>query len=529
MNDEHPEPRHAGREAAQKAARNGTSDGAAGMLLRGPRSRVPATPGLRLAAALAGRPFTVARRGAGLAAELTRIGLGRSALAPAPDDPRYADPAWRANPLLRRAVQVHIAASAAAQALVGDSGLDSDDDERMRTAVRVAAAALAPSNTPLNPAAWRAAADTGGRLVTDLADLASPPRPPATARPGPFEVGTDVAATPGAVVLRTPVFELLQYLPQTESVHDVPLVVVPPLRGRYYLADLAPGRSIVEHHVRGGQQVFAISWRNPGTGHTDWDVDTYGQAVLDAMDAAEHVARTPRTSLMAFGSGGTITAMLLGHLAAIGAQQRVATVTLAATVLDRADSASDPLGWPGREAAAAHGSLHMLFWTVDRTRMPAGLHRRLSDVLRDGALAVPGAASLLGTPLDLAKVDCDCYVVAGVGDRAAAWTDVHRSARLLGGACRFVLADGGHLASLVSPPGEPGTSFRAATPSTVAATAGAPDRWIALAGTEQGSWWDDHLRWLTARTGPAHDAPPELGGRGMHALAPAPGEYVLEA
>ena len=525
MNDEHPAPRHAGREAA----RNGTSDGATGMPLRGPRSRVPAAPGLRLAAALAGRPFTVARRGTGLAAELTRIGLGRSALAPAPDDPRYADPAWRANPLLRRAVQVHLAASAAAQALVGDARLDSDDDERMRTAIRVVAAALAPSNTPLNPAAWRAAADTGGRLMTNLADLAAPLRPPATAGPGPFEVGTDVAATPGAVVLRTPVFELLQYLPQTESVRDVPLIVVPPLRGRYYLADLAPGRSIVEHHVRGGQQVFAISWRNPGAGHTDWDVDTYGQAVLDAMDAAEHVARTPRTSLMAFGSGGTITAMLLGHLAAIGAQQRVATVTLAATVLDREDSASDPLGWPGREAAAAHGAPHMLFWTVDRTRMPAGLHHRLSDVLRDGALAVPGASSMLGTPLDLAKVDCDCYVVAGVGDRAAVWTDVHRSARLLGGACRFLLADGGQLGSLVSPPGEPGASFRAATPGTVAAAAGAPaDRWIALPGTEQGSWWDDHLRWLTARTGPDHDAPPELGGRGMHALAPAPGEYVLE-
>jgi poly(3-hydroxyalkanoate) synthetase len=359
-------------------------------------------------------------------------------------------------------------------------------------------------------------------------------------------VGTDVAATPGAVVLRTPVFELLQYLPQTEAVRDVPLVVVPPLQGRYYLADLAPGRSIVEHLVRAGQQVFAISWRNPGAavpagGNPGWDLDTYGQAVLDAMDAAEHVARTPRTALMAFGSGGTITAMLLGHLAALGLQERVAAVTFAATVLDREGSRTEPagrrtvtdlLGWPYRLSSQQRGEQvpsDLLFWGADTTGVPEDLSRGLTDVMTRRALAVPDAASLLGTALDLTKVDRDCYVVAGAEDRAAPWPDVYRTTRLLGGASRFVLAEGGQLASLVSPPGEAGTGYRTSAPPHGAAPVDcSPRDWIALATAEDGSWWDDHLAWLAERTGPEHDAPPELGGRGMHALAPAPGDYVRE-
>jgi polyhydroxyalkanoate synthase subunit PhaC len=567
MTDEHPE-----RRSPRNPARDTATDVAAGLDAPHPRAARwpgPAAPGIRLAAALAGRPLAVARRSAGLAAELARIGLGRSALAPAADDPRYAHPAWRENPVLRRAVQVHLAASATAQELVGDARLDRADEEHVRAAVDAVADALAPSNTPLNPAAWRAVTDSGGpsavvgarRLVTDLA---ATPRVPATVEPGAFDVGTDVAATPGAVVLRTPVFELLQYLPQTETVLDVPLVVVPPVRGRYYLADLAPDRSIVEHLVRGGQQVFAVSWRNPDASHAGWDLDTYGHAVLDAMDAAEHIARTPRTSLMAFGSGGTITAMLLAHLAAIGAQERVASVTFAATVLDRKDTGADQaaamaalgasertglldgrrLGhelarlapeafvWPYWVRSYLSGepppASDVQFWNADTTRVPTGLHRDLVDVALRGALAVPGATSLLGTPLDLAKVDRDCYVVAGAGDRAAPWPDVYRTTRLLGGSSRFVLADGGQLASLVSPPGDTSASFRSAAPATSATTAGGPPHgWIALTAAEHGSWWDDHLRWLTARTGPLRDAPPELGGRGLHALAPAPGDYVL--
>ncbi len=533
----------------------------------GPLGLLAGGSAVRMAAALTLRPAVLARHGAGLAAELARIGAGRSRLMPEPDDARYADPGWRHNPLLRRLAQAHLAATAAADGLVADAGLGAADEARLRGVVAALSGAFSPSVSPLNPAVWRAAVDTGGasavrgvrKLVTDMA---APPRTPVPAAAGTLEVGADVGATPGAVVLRTPVFELIQYLPQTELVHEVPLLVVPPVLNRYYLADLAPGRSIVEQLVRAGVQVFALSWRNPDPAqhpaHADWDLDTYGRAVLDGMDATQHVARSHRTSLMAFGAGGTITAMLLAHLAATSAQHRVAAVTLASTVLDARSMPPDPVAaqvavaesertghldgrpllaelawrapdallWPQAVRSYLCGEepppSEVLFWLTDTTRAPAGLHRDLVDVALRAPLSVPGAATLLDTPLDLAKVDRDCYLVAGAADPVTAWHDAYVAAGLFGGTCRFVLATGGHAASLVSPPGGVGTGFRASD-----AVPGMPDRWLAEAEDQAGSWWSDHLAWLTARSGTLQDAPPELGGRGMHAVAPAPGAYVL--
>ncbi len=562
MTDPHPPT-----SAAAEAAASGL-DALIADARSGPLGLLPGGAAVRMAAALAGRPGALARRGAGLAAELARIGAGRSRLMPTPDDERYADPAWTRNPLLRRLAQTHLAASATADALVADAGLTATDEARLRATVTALSGALSPSTSPLNPAVWRAAIDSGGtsavrgmrRLVTDMA---APPRTPAPTAAGAFEVGTDVGATPGAVVLRTPVFELIQYLPQTELVHEVPLLVVPPVLNRYYLADLAPGRSIVEHLVRAGVQVFALSWRNPDPAddpaQAHWDLDTYGRAVLDGMDAAQHIARTHYSSLMAFGAGGTITAMLLAHLAATSDQDRVAAVTFAGTVLDARSVPPEPgaaraavaeseraghldgrpllaelawrapeaLLWPQAVRSYLCGSeppaSEVLFWLTDTTRAPAGLHRDLVDVALRAPLAVPGAASLLDTPLDLAKVDRDCYLVAGAADPVTAWHDAYAAACLFGGACRFVLATGGHAASLVSPPGGTEAGFRAA-----GAVPGEPGAWLAEAADQPGSWWTDHLTWLTARSGPVQDAPPELGGRGLHALAPAPGAYVLE-
>jgi polyhydroxyalkanoate synthase subunit PhaC len=560
MTEPHP-PAVAAAEAAAEAAASGLdaliADGRPG-----PLRLLPAGPALRMAAALAVRPAALVRRGAGLAAELARIGAGVSRVAPEPGDARYRDPAWVDNPWLRRLAQVHLAADATADALVSDAGLAAVDERRLRAAAAALSGALAPSSGPPHPDVWRAAVDTGGasalrgarRFAADATTL-----PPAPAAAG-FEVGAEVGATAGAVVLRTPVLELIQYLPQTELVHEVPLLVVPPVLNRYYLADLAPGRSIVEHLVRAGVQVFALSWRNPQGAHAHWDLDTYAEAVLGAMDAAEHITRTRRTSLMAFGAGATITSMLLAHLAAVGAQHRVAAVTLAGTVLDGRSTPSDPaaaraavaesertghldgrpllaelawrapgaLLWPRAVRSYLFGGAgpsasEVLFWLTDTTRAPAALHRDLVDVAVRTPLAVPGAASLLDTPLDLAKVDRDCYLVVGADDPLTSWRDAYTAVGLFGGACRFVLATGGQAASLVHPPGSTDAGFRAAD-----VAAGGPARWFGAAAEQPGSWWTDHLAWLAARSGPHHDAPPELGGRGLHALAPAPGHYVQE-
>lgn len=541
------------------------TDGALGPL----RRMLPAAAGVRFALSLAARPAALTRRGVGLAAELTKIGVGASEVAPHPKDKRYADPAWSDNPLLRRLVQTHIAAGGAATDLVADADLDWADDERIRFVVGNLVDALAPSNSLINPVLWKAARETGGASLVRGArrlvdDMSSAPRVPSMVEPDAFTVGTDVAATPGAVVLRTPVFELIQYLPQTEQVRETPLLIVPPTINKYYVADLAPGRSIVENLVRNGQQVFLMSWRNPTAEHAEWDLDTYGRAVLDAMTACEKITRTSSTALMAFCSGGMITSMLLGHLAATGAQERVASVTFAVTVLDQekagttgalldpetarsAVAASQKQGYlDGRKLAEVFAWLRpndliwsywvnnyltgrapkafdILFWNADTTRMTAGLHRDFIDIALRNALVTPGAATMLGTPVDLSKVDRDAYVIAGIADHLCAWESCYRTTTLLGGASRFILSTSGHIASMVNPPGNPKASFRIDTESPADA-----QTWLANAKTVEGSWWPDHVAWLAERSGPERDAPPELGTRGMHALVPAPGDYILQ-
>ncbi|MBW0118140.1 PHA/PHB synthase family protein [Pseudonocardia abyssalis] len=544
------------------------SDGALGPL----RRMLPAAAGLRMAASLAVKPVTLARRGAGLAAELAKIGVGASEVAPNPRDKRYSDPAWTENPVLRRLVQAHIAAGGAATDLVEDADLDWADHERVQFAVGNVVDALAPSNSLVNPALWQAAKETRGASIVSgvkhlVADLSTAPRVPSMVEPDAFTVGEDLACTPGAVVLRTPVFELIQYLPQTGTVREIPLLLVPPTINKYYVADLAPDRSIVENLVRSGQQVFLMSWRNPDAEHAAWDLDTYGAAILDAMTACERISRQSSTALMAFCSGGMITSMLLGHLAATGAQERVASVTFAVTVLDQAKAGTtgallDPetarqavetsqkKGYlDGRTLAEVFAWLRpndliwnywvnnylrgkapkpfdILFWNADTTRMTAGLHRDFIDIAVSNALITPGGTTMLGTPVDLSKVDRDAYVIAGIADHLCAWQSCFRTTRLLGGESRFVLSTSGHIASLVNPPGNPKASFRVAPAESRTPTPTTADAWLAVAETVKGSWWPDHAEWLGKRSGADVDAPAELGGRGLHALVPAPGDYV---
>jgi hypothetical protein len=314
------------------------SDAATGMM----RRINPGGSGLRLAAALAARPRLVAGRGTQLAGELARIAAGRSQVQPSRRDRRFADPGWAGNPLLRRTMQAYLAAAQTAEGVVAEAGLDEADSERVGFVLTNLIDALAPSNNPLlNPAAVKAAIDTGGKsalagLRHFAADMAVAPRVPSMVEPDAFEVGVDLAVTPGSVVLRTPVFELIQYRPVTPSVRQVPLLIVPPVINKFYVMDLAPGRSMVEYLVGQGLQVFMISWRNPDARHAKWDLDTYGQAILDGMDTAARITGSEQTALAGACSGGIVAAMVAAHLAHAGQQDRIAALTLMVTVLDQA-------------------------------------------------------------------------------------------------------------------------------------------------------------------------------------------------
>lgn len=532
---------------------------------------LPNTTWVRFGANLAQHPGAVASRAAALTREIGSIAAGKSHRAPARADKRFADAAWQQNPLLHRIMQAYLASAETAEGLLADAALDWRDNEKMQFVVDNVVEGLAPSNNPLiSPLGWKALIDTGGLSAVRGAkafarDMLSKPRVPAMVEPDAYTVGESVAITKGAVILQTSMFELIQYAPQTPKVRTIPLLMVPPVINKFYIMDIAPGRSMIEYFLQQGQQVFAISWRNPQARHRDWGFDAYGTAIVEAMDAVQKVAGTNSVHLMASCSGGIIAAMTAAHLAHIGEADRVAGLTLAVTVLDetRAGLAAAAMSERAAQAAirvsARKGYLDgrdmaemfawlrptdlvwrywvnnyvqgrkpapfdVLFWNADTTRMAAALHRDMVLMGLHNALVTPGGVSMLGSPVDLSKISSDAYVIGGVADHISPWQATYRSARLLGSKDnRYVLSTSGHIAALVNPPGNPKASFR-----TGAVEAEKPEQWLDSAQQLAGSWWPDYVGWLGDRSGPEVDAPEALGGRGLPPLGPAPGTYVME-
>lgn len=534
------------------------------------RRFVPDASTARWAISLARRPRTTVRRLGGLAGEAAKIVAGTSEVAPRRGDRRFADVGWTDNPLLRRLVQIYLAAGKTVEQLVVDADLDPRDRERVRFLLENIVEAMAPSNVPLvNPASAKAVIDTaglslvrgGGQLVKDLA---SSPRVPEMVDTSGFTLGENVAATPGAVVFRNDVLELIQYLPQCDEVYEVPVMIVPPTINKYYAIDLAPGRSLVEFSAQNNRQMFVISWRNPDARHADWNLDTYARAILDALDAVEEITGSSRTVLAGICSGGILASIVAAYLAGIGRQDRLAGVVLAVTVIDNAGSGTiaaltDPrLAARAKARSAKKGYLDgralaevfawlrpsdliwnywvnnyllgkkppafdILFWNADTTRMTAGLHADFVDLAMENQLTRPGALSVLGVPIDLGAVTVDNYIVAGIADHITPWENCYRTTQLFGGKSRFVLSTSGHIAALVNPPGNPKATFHTNDDHGADAKA-----WLKGAETRQGSWWNDGTAWLNERCGDLKPAPKELGSTRLQPLADAPGTYVYD-
>jgi polyhydroxyalkanoate synthase subunit PhaC len=549
--------------------------GALDMLLAdaalGPARRfVPGMAMVRFWGQLARQPAVLALRLGELGAELGRVAAGRSQLAAGPKDRRFADPAWASNPVLHRILQAYLAGVATLDTLQADADLDWADQQRVSFLLSNLAEALAPSNNPLlNPAALKALIDTGGGSALAgarhlAADLATAPRVPAMVEPDAFAVGADLAVTPGTVVLRTPVFELIQYAPVTETVHERPLLIVPPVINKYYITDLAPGRSMVEYLVSTGQPVFMISWRNPDARHRHWRLGTYGAAILAALAAAREITGADAATMLGVCSGGILAAMVLAHLAHAGQDGQVAGLALAVTVLDQARAGLPSALTDQRTAQAAIAASAMrgyldgaalaeifawlkpgdliwnywvnnyllgrtpppfdiLFWNADTTRMPAGVHKDFIELALDNALTVAGKATMLGSPVDLSAITTDAYVVAGAADHLCPWQSCYRSTQLLGGSSRFVLARSGHIASMVSPVGNAKAEFRVAADNPAD-----PEQWRAAATVQKGSWWPDFAGWLAAHGGAGRPAPPGPGSEQHPPVEPAPGSYVFD-
>ena len=522
----------------------------------------------KLAHKVAANPAVFLEQEVALVPELASVMAGRSELAPAAGDKRFQDEAWRSNPFYRRTAQSYLAWCGALDKVVERASLEEKNRERARFVVSLWTQAMAPSNTLLgNPAALKRVIDTGGmsvvkgvrNLVGDIAHNHGMPRQVDTAA---FELGRNVALSPGAVVFSNPVLELLQYAPATETVHARPQLIVPPQINKFYIFDLSPGRSLVEHLVQRGMQVFVVSWRNPTAEQRDWDMDTYVAALIEAIEAVREITGSKDVNLHGACSGAMTMAALMGHLAA-RRRKLVHAATLMVAVLDIGDESQLGLFTSAKAMAAAKRSsrrkgvlngqdmsrvfawmrpndlvwnywvnnylmgnpppaFDLLYWNNDSTRLAAAFHAQLLDIFTGNLLAQPGAMKVLGTKIDLGRVTCDKYIVAGITDHITPWKGVHRAAQVFGGHNEFVLSSSGHIQSLINPPGNPKAKFFV-NPANPASS----DDWLAGAKPVADSWWGHWADWLAKRSGPRIAAPAALGSRRHPPTAKAPGHYVL--
>ena len=531
---------------------------------------------LSVIARAAGRPAEVAAAGLQFGVTLARIWpvatsrwLGSEVAPPIPFDARdrrFADPAWDDNPGYFAMRQAYLAARRLSEDLLAAGRGDPMADQKTQIAVGFGLDALAPTNfLPANPAAIKKAFETGGasllagasNLLNDVAHNGGRPRQVDTA---PFELGRNLAATPGRVVFRNDLMELIQYAPQTKQVRSVPLLASPPWINKYYVMDLAPGRSFIEWAVQHRRTVFAISYRNPDASMSGVTLDDYLiHGPRAALDVISGITGSSKIDIVGLCLGGALTAMLAAYLTETG-DDRIGSVTLLNTLLDysepgvlgafadeqtisRLETEMARTGvMEGSKMAGTFDLLRandlifnyvasnwlmgqsppafdILAWNADSTRLPAAMHSfYLRSMYAQNQLA-KGELEIAGQLLSLADVKNDTYLVGAVNDHIVPWPSSYKATGLLGGSVRYVLSSGGHIAGIVNPPG-PKAWYEAGerNPQT-------PAQWREATDRHDGSWWEDWASWADERAGRLGPAPP-MGSERYPALGEAPGDYV---
>jgi polyhydroxyalkanoate synthase len=505
----------------------------------------------------------------GLAAAGRAVGLKTPGPLPPPTgkDKRFADKAWEDNAAFFATGQAYRLWARLVDDLLALAELEEPWNGKATFALRAFVDALAPTNfLATNPAALKRAFETGGvslmrgfrNFMTDLTTNGGLPR---KVDRSAFTVGKNIAATPGQVVFRNDLMELIQYAPQTETTYEIPLLSSPPWINKYYIMDLAPGRSFVEWAVQHGHTVFQISYRNPDAGMGHVRLDDY---LLDgprtALDVVNDITGSEKVNMVGLCLGGSLTAMLLAYMAAKG-DNRINSATLLNTLVDFSEPGilgafSDPesvariekkmerlgyldsnemsrtfdfmrandLIWSYVASSWLMGedppAFDILAWNDDGTRMPAAMHSfYLRACYIENQLA-RGGMTLADTPLDLGQIKSDVYVLSAKEDHIAPWKAAYKTTQLLPGNLRYTLSSSGHIAGIVNPPSPKAVHW------TNTNNPPDPQAWLADATEHKGSWWEDWTAWIAERAGAKRDAPP-MGSSAHPPVGDAPGKYVL--
>ncbi|HVA32697.1 MAG TPA: alpha/beta fold hydrolase [Candidatus Baltobacteraceae bacterium] len=510
--------------------------------------------------------FALAEQNVGL--NMMRRLSGQEPLVPlgTDNDKRFADPDWSSNPLLAGIVEDYRVRTQAALQLVDSARLPEPTRRKARFAMQLMVDMFAPSNVPwLNPGVVKEAMDTGGmsliagmrNFMDDLQNNGGYPR---QVDKSGFELGRNIATTPGRVVMRNDLIELIAYEPQGPQVHEIPLLCSPPWINKYYIMDLAPGRSFVEWAVKHGHQVFMISYRNPDETLSHLKMDDYLRSgVLAALDAVQDITGAPKINMASLCLGGTLTLIALAYLAQHGQGDRVNSATLTNTLIDfsipgdlgvftdedtigrlekrmrekgflESHEMAKTFDWmrshdliwsyvvnswfKGKQPPA----FDILAWNSDSTRMPVEMHSQyLRACYLHNAIVKPGEFTIDDTAIDLGKITTPLYVLGAENDHIAPWRATYLTTQHVAGETKYTLTNSGHIAGIVNPPGGKKT-WHYTKPSAVRGEAA--DAWLEGADKRQGSWWEDWAAWAQPRGGAM---------RAPYALPqgePAPGRYV---
>ena len=503
--------------------------------------------------------------------DVIKILINKSEIAASPKDKRFLDPAWATNPLYRMSMQYYLAAQSNLKNWIADLELDELERARANFVSGMIIDSLSPTNTLAgNPSAIKKAMETGGgSLIRGLKnaydDIVNNDGMVSQVDSRPFTIGENIAISPGSVIYRSEIMELIQYQPTTDKVHETPLLIIPPQINKAYINDLTPQKSIIRYELENGIQPFLISWRNPQIEHRDWGLAEYVDAIIVALDIVQSVSGAKKINVAGACSGGITTATLLSKLKALK-DERVKSATLMVCVLhpQRNDSEVGALVSEhgiklARERSAKKGILEgsslartfawlrpndlvwnyvinnylhgedppafdILFWNNDSTNLTAALHSDYLQVYEEQPFANPGKSLFAGNTVDLTKVDCDLFILAGVTDHITPWKACYRSTQLFGSKkVEFVLSHSGHIQAILNPPGNPKAKFYRAGGNMPAT----PEEWLSGAEETAGSWWPYWMKWLQDRSGKQVAAPKSLGNQKYKPVGPAPGEYAL--
>lgn len=485
-------------------------------------------------------------------------------------DRRFGAEAWNEGifPILRHSYEL---TTKAMVDMADKAGLPEQEQEKLSFYARIAADSMAPSNFLLtNPEAQQLAKETGGQSLFDgyqnlLADLEKGYI--STTDEAAFEVGKNLATTPGAVIFRNELIELIQYEPMTAKARKAPILIVPPCVNKFYIFDLNEKKSMIRYLLEQGQSVYTIAWRNPGPemGDHSWD-DYISDGIFEAVKVTSAVSKSNAIDILGWCNGGT---MLTAALAVMpkALKSKLGTATFLSSLIDFSDPGqikvfidepqveiynqrlkAEKLA-PGRDIANAMAMLHVnesiwnfvvsnylmgkspapfdvLYWNADTSNLPAKWYSYfIEEMYMANKLKDPGALTLCGTPVDTRNIDLPCYFLAADGDHIVPWKTSYTATGLVSGPSEFVLTTGGHVSGTVI--NHPANSRRQFW--TGGKTTGDAETWQESAKLTDGSWWPHWLNWLDARNPAERGAKPKtLGNKTYAPMDPAPGTYVLE-